>query len=76
MITWTLLCMAAGYFVFAHASTQKGDVKTIGRIVGLVIMALSLIGVACSAASKSSMMCNSGSSECKMMKSFCPIKHR
>ena len=50
---WTL---ALGYFVFAHASALKGEVKSVGRIVGLVVMVLALSGVFCSTACKTKAM--------------------
>ena len=73
MIAFTLLVIAAGYFVFAHASAQKGEVKTVGRIVGLIIMILALAGVACGICYKAKGMCGGGD---MMMKSYCPMKGR
>jgi len=42
-----LIAAAAGYWVFERASTRKDPAKRIGQWVGGVIMAVSLIGVAC-----------------------------
>ena len=42
-----LLSAAAGYWVLERASTQKKDLKTIGQIVGTLIIVISLLGVAC-----------------------------
>lgn len=76
MIAFSLLVMAAGYFVFAHASAQKNDVRSFGRIIGILIVIASLLGVVCG------VQCKASGPGCGMMggsmkmhgKSFCPIK--
>jgi len=42
-----LLSAAVGYWVLERASTQKKDLKTIGQIVGAIIIVVSFAGVAC-----------------------------
>ena len=42
-----LLASIGGYWVLERASTHKGGLKRIGQILGGVIIAVSLIGVAC-----------------------------
>ena len=42
-----LLSSAVGYWVLERASGQKKDLKTIGQVVGGLIIAISLLGVAC-----------------------------
>lgn len=42
-----LLAAAAGYWVLEHAVSHKGRLKQVGQLVGSVIIAVSLIGVAC-----------------------------
>ena len=69
-----LLGLALGYFVFWHASSQKSEVKVLGRIVGLAILTISAGALFCAA------MCKMGNSGCGFksgcdMKSYsCPIK--
>ena len=51
MIACSLLALSAGYFVFAHASGQKaGDVRQIGRIAGIIVMLVALVGTVCGVA--------------------------
>ncbi len=71
LITGTLLSLTAGYFVFAHASAQKADVKQIGRVIGLLIIGASLVGLVCST------LCMAKRSGCGMMSrggAVCPMK--
>ena len=42
-----LLSSAVGYWVLERSSGQKKEVKTIGQIVGTLIIVISLLGVAC-----------------------------
>lgn len=42
-----LVSAAVGYWVLERASTQKKDLKTIGQIVGTVIIVVSFAGVLC-----------------------------
>ncbi len=42
-----LLAAVGGYMVFERASTRKGSVKTLGRVVGVAVIILSFLGVAC-----------------------------
>ena len=44
-----LLTAVAGYVVFERASSRKGSVKKLGRVVGVVVIVLSFLGVACRA---------------------------
>ena len=42
-----LLSSAVGYWVLERSSSQKKDLKTIGQVVGTLIIAISFLGVAC-----------------------------
>ena len=42
-----LISSAAGYWVLTSASSQKGRVKTLGQWLGLLIIAVSVVGAAC-----------------------------
>ena len=42
-----LLSSAVGYWVLERSSSQKKEVKTVGQIVGTLIIVVSLLGVAC-----------------------------
>lgn len=42
-----LLAAAAGYWVLTLAVKEKPNLKKIGQVVGLVIIVVSLVGVAC-----------------------------
>ena len=42
-----LLTAAAGYWVLERASDQKKDLKTVGQLVGTVIIVVSFMAVAC-----------------------------
>ena len=42
-----LLTAAVGYWVLERASNQKKELKMVGQIVGALIIAISLLGVAC-----------------------------
>ena len=46
-IALLLLSAAVGYWVLERASGQKKDLKTIGQIIGALIIAISFLGVAC-----------------------------
>ena len=74
MIACSLLALSAGYFVFAHASGQKaGDVRQIGRIAGIIVMLVALVGTVCGVA------CKAGKADCGMRaakSSYCPITAR
>jgi len=42
-----LLSAAVGYWVLERANDQKKELKTVGQVVGYLIIVLSFIGVAC-----------------------------
>ena len=42
-----LLAAAAGYWVLERAQSQKKNLKRTGRIIGWLIIVVSLLGVAC-----------------------------
>ena len=42
-----LLAAAVGYLILERASTQKKNLKTIGQIVGILIITLSFLSFAC-----------------------------
>lgn len=74
MIACSLLALSAGYFVFAHASAQKAEeVRQVGRIAGIVVMLIALIGTICG------VMCKSNQDGCGMKAargSHCSMKAR
>lgn len=41
-----LISAAAGYWVLERAERQRGRLKTVGRIVGWLVVILSFVGVA------------------------------
>ena len=45
-----LLSAVAGYWVLERASSQKGELKRVGRFLGGLVIAVSLIGVGCTVA--------------------------
>ena len=55
-----LLTAVAGYIVFERASARKGSVKKLGRVVGVAVIILSFLGVACRAYSGMSGSCSFG----------------
>ena len=42
-----LISAAAGYWVLTQASNQKAQVKKLGQILGLIIILVSVVGIAC-----------------------------
>ena len=42
-----LLSAVAGYWVLERSSGHKGNVKSVGQVVGWVVIVVSLVGVAC-----------------------------
>ncbi len=42
-----LLSAVAGYWVLERSSGHKGNLKSVGQVVGWVVVVVSLIGVAC-----------------------------
>jgi len=42
-----LISAAAGYWVWIQAGSQKGNAKKLGQILGIAIIAVSLLGSAC-----------------------------
>jgi hypothetical protein len=54
-----LFCMALGYWVLTLAEKEKGNNKKIGKVIGWVILVVSLAGPLCLAAS--ALYCRPGS---------------
>ena len=48
-ISGLLISAAAGYWVLAQSSGQKGRIKTLGQWLGLLIIVASVAGAACKA---------------------------
>ena len=46
-----LLTMAAGYLVLERSAAQKKSLKSVGQVVGWVIILTSLVGLTCKAMS-------------------------
>lgn len=44
---WLLISAAVGYWVITLAEHQKGNTKTMGRWLGVLIIIVSLVGTAC-----------------------------
>ena len=44
----SLLTLVAGYWLLERSETHKGQLRSIGRILGAVIIVVSLLGVVCS----------------------------
>ena len=42
-----LISAAVGYWVLERASNQKKEIKTVGQVVGAIIILVSLIGAVC-----------------------------
>lgn len=65
-----LLAAVAGYWVMERAERHKSGLKTVGKVLGAVIIVVSLLGVACAAwcGGKS---CGHGKG--MMMKGMCPL---
>jgi hypothetical protein len=70
-----LIAMGVGYLVFSAASKEKEGLKILGQIIGIFVMAVSVLTILCS-----SMHCLSksqcplmGKHECSMMKNECPM---
>ena len=64
-----LLTAVAGYWVMERADRHKGGLKTLGKVLGAIVILTSLLGVACAAwcGGKS---CDYGRG---MMKGMCPL---
>ena len=46
-IGFMLLTAIGGYWVLERSETHKGDLRQVGRLLGSIIVALSLLGVVC-----------------------------
>ena len=44
-----LITTAVGYWVLSRADDQKGEMRRIGRFLGVVIIVVSLVGLICAA---------------------------
>lgn len=43
-VAWLLVSAAAGYWVLQQAEEQKGGLQTLGRWLGITIIAVSVVG--------------------------------
>lgn len=68
-----LISAAAGYWVLTQASGEKGRVKKLGQLLGLAIIAVSVLGAGCKLyyLGKISGFCPSGAA-CPFVKSAPP----
>ena len=66
-----LITLAVGYWVLTLAGKEKGTSQKIGKTIGWIIIAVSLLGPLCMAACH--MKCSSSSEQCQMM-SHCPME--
>lgn len=64
-----LIGLALGYWVLTHAEREKGTLKRIGKVIGWIILVVSLIGPLCLAGS--SIFCRTHGDECTYSTS-CP----
>jgi len=64
-----LIALGVGYLVFLNASKEKGNLRMAGRIIGAVIIVVSVLGAICA------VKCKMGGGTCPMMgdKMMCPI---
>ncbi len=46
-LAWLLITIAVGYWVLIVASKEKGGLKKLGKVLGIVIIVLSFLGVGC-----------------------------
>ena len=46
-VSGLLITVAVGYWVFTHAEKEKGQVRKLGQLLGLIIIGVSLVGVGC-----------------------------
>lgn len=46
-VSGLLVATAAGYWVLTNASKEKGQIKKLGQILGLIIIVVSMAGAAC-----------------------------
>ena len=65
-----LLSAVAGYWVLERADTHKGELKTIGQVLGAIIVVVSLVGMVCQIWSAA--MCSPGG----MGKGYCPFSFK
>ena len=68
-----LLTSVAGYWVLERSSTHKGNLKRIGEVLGVAIIVMSILGVACQ------IWCAAKCPDGAMMRSggaFCPFSSK
>ncbi len=86
-VAWLLIASAVGYWVMTLAQRQKGNTKTVGKWLGVMIIIVGLAGSACTIAcvvsgkagacppmGKAYGSCPLTSALCAMGKSMCPTK--
>jgi len=61
-----LITSAVGYWVLTTSEKEKGQVKKVGRLLALIIILVSLVGVACRAISfaRAKGYCPAGTMSC------------
>jgi hypothetical protein len=64
-----LIALGVGYLVLIHAGREAGGIRTLGKIVGAVIMIASIAGMVCAA------KCKMGGGSCPLTgKAMCAVK--
>lgn len=67
-----LIALGIGYMVFLNASKEKGSLRQAGRIIGAVIIVVSILTGICA------MKCKSSGGSCPLMgkKMMCPVSDK
>ena len=42
-----LLAIVGGYIILERAASHRGDLKRIGQVLGVIVIAVSIVGVGC-----------------------------
>ena len=69
-----LLSAVAGYWVLERSASHKGELQRVGKLLGSIVIAISLIGIGCAVGSAASGMvgyCPMGKQA--MMGRYCPF---
>lgn len=75
MATTALIALCLGYLTYVTASKEKEGVKLIGQAIGIAVMILAVLAMACGAcrAYKSKAYCPTGSGSYAVQK-YCPTQ--
>ncbi len=68
-----LIALAVGYWVLTVAEKEQNLNKKLGKVIGWIIIIVSLCGPLCLAGSH--MICRSGSANCCWMQGCCKMDH-